>query len=340
VFQLLTHENSGIRGFAELRGKTIGLSRGGGQFDSFLRVAEHFDLRDPDFRFAGDTDQSAEKAFAEGKADALFRVRALGNPTIQRLVESGNVRLLPIPHAAAMRIRHAALDPAVIPAGAYRGEPPVPEADLPSIAVHRMLLARETADPAAIRWVTEALITHRQAIMDELSQVEPSVRQLLAQTRRPEPGAEFCPALHEGALAFYDKDKPSFIQAHADFVGLLFTVVIMIGSWIWQFKGWMERRQKRNADEYTNHAVELMAAADAAETTEELGQVRTQLLQLLTAAVRDLDADKLSESTFDSFRAVLQIAIGVVKERRDALDDGASTAERGIAAKAFGSGRV
>ena len=303
-------------------------------------MAEHFNLGESDFHFVGGDDRLAEQAVAQGKADALFRVRALGNPSIQRLVESGNVRLLPIPHAAAMRIKHAALDPAVIPAGAYRGEPPEPAADLPSIAVHRMLLARETADPVAIRWVTELLIAHRQAIMDQLTGVEPAVRQLLAQTRRPEAGAEFCPALQAGALAFYDKDKPSFIQAHADFVGLLFTVVIMIGSWIWQFKGWMERRQKSNADEYTNRAVALMAAADAAQTVEELAQVRTQLLQLLTAAVRDLDADKLSENTFDSFRAVLQIAIGVVKERRDALNDGASTAEREMAAEAFGSGRV
>jgi uncharacterized protein len=319
VFQLLIHEQSSIDGFADLRGKTIGLSRGGGQFYSFLRVAAHFNLRESEFRFAGDDEKSAEESFASGKADALFRVRALGNPTIQHLVERGHVRLLPIPHAAAMRIEHAAFDPAVIPAGAYRGEPALPAEDLPTIAIHRFLLAREDSDALAIRWLTEALLGNRQTIMDQLAGAPPSVRQLLAQTRRPQPGAEFCPALHSGAAAFYDKDKPSFIQAHADFVGLLFTVVIMIGSWVWQFKGWLQHRQKSKADEYTNKAVALISVAEAANTAEELAQVRADLLRLLTAAVADLDADKLSENTFDSFRAVLTIAIGVAKDRRDAL---------------------
>jgi hypothetical protein len=35
--------------------------------------------------------------------------------------------------------------------------------------------------------------------------------------------------------------------------------------------------------------------------------------------VRDLGADKLSEDSFHSFRAILQIALEVAKERRDAL---------------------
>jgi hypothetical protein len=39
------------------------------------------------------------------------------------------------------------------------------------------------------------------------------------------------------------------------------------------------------------------------------------LLAILTKAVYDLDGDKLSEESFQSFRAVLQIALDVTKER-------------------------
>ena len=45
-------------------------------------------------------------------------------------------------------------------------------------------------------------------------------------------------------------------------------------------------------------------------------------------AVRDLDADKLSEESFDSFRSILQIAVDVARDRRGAL------AARGEAARA------
>ncbi|HEY6329729.1 MAG TPA: hypothetical protein VI756_10360, partial [Blastocatellia bacterium] len=58
--------------------------------------------------------------FSGGQADAIFRVRALGNPSIHRLVQSGKVRFLPIKHAAAIKIKQPAFEPALIPAGLAR----------------------------------------------------------------------------------------------------------------------------------------------------------------------------------------------------------------------------
>ena len=132
TFQLLTHRGACVWSFSDLRGKTIALPRSGGQFQSFLLVAAHFGLRESDFRFTGDTDAAADQAFSEQHADAMFRVRALGNPAIQRLVQSGEGRLLPIEQGAAMKINHPAFEPTVIPAGAYLGNPAVPSEDLAS----------------------------------------------------------------------------------------------------------------------------------------------------------------------------------------------------------------
>ena len=56
VFQLLVRHDLDLEGFAELRGKRIALARTGGQFRSFLSVAEHFGLKAPDFRFVGEDD--------------------------------------------------------------------------------------------------------------------------------------------------------------------------------------------------------------------------------------------------------------------------------------------
>ncbi len=57
--------------------------------------------------------------------------------------------------------------------------------------------------------------------MEEIPARMTEVRLLLVQVRRPEPQAGLGPALHPGALSFYDKDKPSFLLAHADYVGLI-----------------------------------------------------------------------------------------------------------------------
>ncbi len=316
TFQLLVPVDSPLQKIVDLRGKRIALARSGGQFQSFLSVAEHFGLHQGDFHFVGISDEAGDEAFLNGEADAIFRVRAIGNPAIAQLVQSGKVRFLPIPHAAAMKINHPAFEPAVIPEGAYMGAPPIPSQDLPTVAVHRTLLARDTANPAAIRAITEALIERRQEMMQEIPASMAEVRLLMAQARRPESQAGIGPALHPGALSFYDKDKPSFLLAHADYVGLILTVGIMIGSWIWELKRWMQKKQKNTADNYSNRVVALISAAQNANSTTELEQIWRELLTILAEAVQDLDADKISEDSFHSFRAILQIAMEVTRDRR------------------------
>ena len=112
------------------------------------------------------------------------------------------------------------------------------------MSIQRTLLASDHANAAAIRAVTEILLERRQEIMDEIPAKMTEVRLLLVQTRRPQPQSGLGPALHPGALSFYDKDKPSFLLAHADYVGLILTVGLMAGSWIWELKRWMQRQQK------------------------------------------------------------------------------------------------
>jgi TRAP transporter TAXI family solute receptor len=319
TFQLLVRKDSPVRSFAELRGQRIALAQSGGQFQSFLRVAEHFGMHEADFRFVGATEEAADQAFSNGQADAIFRVRALGNPSIQRLVQGGATRFLPIEQAAAMKIKHPAFDAAVIPQGAYLGSPPAPPTDLPTVAVHRTLLARDGVSVDAIRAVTAALMEQREEIMQEIPEQMTEVRLLLAQVRRPEPQAGLGPPLHPGAISYYDRNKPSFLQANADYVGLMLTLVLMAGSWIWELKRWMQRQQKNTADQYSNRAVALMSLAQKANSLATLDDIWSELLGVLTDAVNDLDADRLSEESFESCRSILEIAMDVTRDRRALL---------------------
>jgi uncharacterized protein len=319
TFQLLVPKSSQVESLVDLRGQRIALAQSGGQFQSFLRVVEHFGLHQADFQFVGTNDEAAEDAFLKGQADAIFRVRAIGDPSIEQLVQSGTVRFLPIEHAAAMKIKHPAFEAALIPVGAYLGNPPVPAQDFPTVAVQRTLLARDSASVAAIRAVTEVLIERRQEIMEEIPVEMAEVRLLLVQVRRPQPQAGLGPALHPGALSFYDKDKPSFLLAHADYVGLFLTVGLMAGSWLWELKRWMQRKQKDKADQYSNRVVELITSVQEVDSLAALDDAWRELLRLLAEAVRDLDADRLSEESFNSFRVILQIGMEATRERRSIL---------------------
>ena len=330
TFQLLVPKDSPVQRLVDLQGRRIALAQSGGQFQSFLHVADHFGLHREDFQFVGADDQDAEDAFQNGRADAIFRVRAIGDPSIQQLVQSGRVRFLPIEHAAAMKIKYPAFQSALIPVGAYLGNPPIPAQDFPTVSTQRTLLASDHANLAAVRAVTEALLERRQEMMDEIPAKMTEVRLLLVQTRRPQPQSGLGPALHPGALSFYDKDKPSFLLAHADYVGLILTVGLMAGSWIWELKRWMQRQQKNNADQYSNRVVALISGVQEVTSLASVDDTWRELLKILTEAVRDLDADKLSEESFNSFRAILQIGMEVTKERR-ALLSSTSPATRPVA---------
>ena len=195
----------------------------------------------------------------------------------------------------------------------------MPAQDFPTVAVQRTLLARDSASVTAIRAVTETLIERRQEIMEEIPVGMAEVRLLLVQVRRPQPQAGLGPALHAGALSFYDKDKPSFLLAHADYVGLVLTVGLMAGSWLWELKRWMQRKQKDKADQYSNRVVTLITSVQELDSLAALDDAWRELLKLLADAVRDLDADRLSEESFNSFRVILQIGMEATRERRSIL---------------------
>jgi len=77
----------------------------------------------------------------------------------------------------------------------------------------------------------------------------------------------------------------------------------------------MQREQKTNADQYSNRVVALISWSAKVNSLAPLDETWRELLKILTEAVRDLDADKLSEESFNSVRVILQIGMEVTKER-------------------------
>ncbi|MFQ3679311.1 MAG: TAXI family TRAP transporter solute-binding subunit [Pseudanabaenaceae cyanobacterium] len=318
VFQLLVTERSKIQRFTDLKGKRIGLQTKGGQYRTFLEIAAHFGMQDRDFFFVGNTEEEANLALRTGGADAIFRVRAPGYRPIADLVRSSPVRLLPIEQARALQLKFPTFRPTVIPTGTYRGLPPLPERDLPTIAVDRLLLVREDVPQAAVRLLTEVAIERRQEIANAVPPELMDVRPLALQFRAPR--EEDTPtALHGGAIAYYERDKPSFVQEYADYVALIMTVAALLWSWAIEVKNWLERRQKNNADAYSQQVIQVIHACRTATNLKLLEEQRILLLDILTKAVQDLDRDDISEESFQSFRVVWQIALDVVRERQVAL---------------------
>jgi hypothetical protein len=121
-------------------------------------------------------------------------------------------------------------------------------------------------------------------------------------------------------LYHYEKDKPSFVQSNADFVALILSFLVLSGSWLWELRRWLQRTQKNNADAFRTQIVGLINQARVAESAKELSAIREELMRILSVSVVDLDEDRINEQSFQSMRAVWEIALDAVRERLSILE--------------------
>ena len=305
TFQLVV-KNPQINQFTQLKGKTIALAATGGQYQSFLTVAKHFGLSEKDFKITGldsngkpipgYNDRFADKDFRENKADAVFRVRAIGNKSIANLVNNYQGKLISIPQAEAMKIKQPAFEAAIIPQGAYRGNYPVPNTNLSTVAISRLLLANDQVDANIIRKFIQTIYENRQEIANEIPLDHAEVKPLISSISPPKENSGVDIFLHPGAAAFYDKDKPSFIQEYADYIGLLLTIFLLAFQWIRQLKLWIEKSKKDEADEYIKSAISLMKAGQY-----QIGDRQRKLDKTFDEAAKSLIDERISQESFRTF---------------------------------------
>jgi uncharacterized protein len=379
LFQLLVRDPN-FNQFVQLKGKTVALPAKGGQYESFKKIARHYRLVKPDneievaitgLRSKYYDDKQAEEDFKSKKADALFRVRAVGNRGIANLVQNYEGRLVGIEQSDAMKIKHPAFESMNIPKGAYNGNPAVPEKDLPTIAVARLLITNDEIDDKVIQNITQILIERKQEIGNEIIKEHLEAKPLVATISKPDSISDTgIPPLHAGAASFYERDKPSFVQEHSDYLAFVLTVVLLLLSWIKNLKSWIESGKKNEADEYIEFAIALMSNSDN-ELQERLkklnfkldglkrqntgdfkdwielklqpklkqlqnsGQdnveLKQQILDLIFArAAKALDVDNISQESFRTFNEAYKTAREAIERQQQRAQQGSSYIDEAI----------
>jgi uncharacterized protein len=299
LFQLVVH-NPNLKQFTQLKDKTIALRlKGGGQCQSFQKIAQHYGLikddrsvvkgdnkdcerlrQSSEFAFTGLNDKKAEEDFELKKADALFKVRAAGNKGIANLVQNHDGILVGIEQGDAMKIKHPAFETAIIPKGAYKGNPPVPNENLPTIAVPRLFIANGEVDTKVIREITQIIFEHKQEIIKNISSENSEVKSLVSTISKPDAtNNSGIPPLHPGAISFYERNKPSFVQEYADYLAFILTIILLLISWVGNLKSWIESGKKNEADEYIELAIALMSNTDK-ELQQRLKKFDSKLEEL------------------------------------------------------------
>ncbi|HAN45329.1 MAG TPA: C4-dicarboxylate ABC transporter substrate-binding protein [Cyanobacteria bacterium UBA8156] len=312
IFHVIVKPDRGIRSIPDLRGKRMAVPpRGSGSYPAFWRLAAHYGLTAADIPIVEMTSNEADAAFRANQVDGIFRIAGLGNERTRNLLRSTPGQLLAIDQAAAMKLFEPYLDTTVVPKGAYRANPPIPSQDLPVASVQALLVVRADVPEELVREITATLFENRS----ELVALNPR----MATIDFPGVGLALGLPLHPGAKAYYDREKPSFLQENAEPLSLLMAVATLVISSLWQLRSQLSDNQKNRADAYNLQLVKIVEETEAATDVQDLMRLRQELLQILRAVIEDLDGDRLSPESYQLFVFPWETAMMTLRHREVVL---------------------
>lgn len=308
TYQLIVSSSSEIHSFHDLAGHRIAIPpRSSGQYEAFWKVASYYGLQESSITALPMSEDAANFAMIMRQVDAVFRVRAPGNAAIKELVRDHPMRLVAIPHAQALALDNPALSSGVIAEGAYRGYPPLPRQATPTAVVERLLVARSELPAQLVYTLTKNLYEHRSSLVTHTS---------LAGFIKPvsEDGKLSLPA-HPGALQYYDREKPNFLQQNARVLSaLLYPAVILSSAGYAIRASWRRRRRVRMGD-YNRQLMDMAEQAQLLDDLAQLGQMKKQLVEMLRQLVDDLDEERVTQDEFEHFSFTWQAVDAIVRDR-------------------------
>jgi uncharacterized protein len=239
--------------------------------------------------------------------DAVFRSRPAGNKFIQKLVREGGARIIPIDQAAALRVRYPEFAAAILPKGVYQGNVAIPEQDLATISVRRILVANSRVSTEAIYELTKTIYENRQVLLNKM----PLANEISAPDLN---GGSLVP-IHLGAANYYNRAEPDFFTKNSDLIGLVVTIVLAALSWLWQLKEQFSRNQKNRSDLYNNELIQIMDDVNNCNDIDSLDRIKQIMYQKFAIAIDAFDRDRIAFESLQSIRFTWDATMLAIKDR-------------------------
>ncbi|BAZ45662.1 TRAP transporter solute receptor TAXI family protein [Chondrocystis sp. NIES-4102] len=312
VFQIVVAENSGIETIADLKGKRIAIPEPETDADEFFWIlVKHYRLSPEDIKEVSLSGTDANAAFLNNQVDAVFRVRPSGNKLIQELVQQKQARIIAVDQAAALKVQYPKFKSALIPKGVYQGNSPIPQRDLPTVSVDRILISDERVNNDAIYEITRLLYEQRQFLTSRMP--------LSNEINPPDQTKGLILPIHAGAAKYYDREKPSFLSENADLVALILTVVAGVLSWLWRLKQKFASVQKNRSDRYNREFLRLIEQIKRCENLDSLNKIRDTLYQEFAVVIDAFDRDLITSESLQSVRFAWEATLYALQDQESYL---------------------
>ena len=311
VFHLIAAKDSGIRSVCDLKGKRVALMPGGsGSRHLFMQILQQHGLSQKEVEVRSFDQQEILGQLRDGKVDAVSHTLALGNEVVRDLLTNSDGYLVPVANVKAMQIWIPYLVDCEIPAGTYDHSPLVPEENIPAAGVRAMLLTREDMSEQLVFDVSDVLERFHADLVTEY----PYALEMSAPFTR---GA--CIPQHPGAIHYSHRKDPSFLVKYAEFLALLLTVGLLLGTWLLRLHMFVQAQRKDRADKYNLDILSLLEKVHATESTEGLEEAREELLKIFRQMIEDLDQDRITTEAFPSFAFTWEMVFREIHHREEVI---------------------
>ena len=321
TYHLIARRDSGIGSVRDLAGKRVGLPPiTSSEYRSFWYIIDQYTVQPERFTARSYEQDDAIIALRNREIDAMFVMRAPGNRRLKWLADAAPIEIIEIDQAAAMQVKRPALKTITLPRGVYSGTPAIPDRDLATVAADRILVTRDAVPEDVVRQITATLFENQR----ELSLSS----RLAGFVQQPELSGGTLLPIHPGAVAFYNRDQPSFFQENAEPIGVTVSVAaILMSLLLWAKRRW-EEGQKGRIDVYNLDLLRITDTARTSVSAAELTQLRTDLFGMLDQVVNDLDKDKIDGQGFQYFSFTWRVALDTITARQAELAGPSGTVRR------------
>jgi len=304
----------------DLSGSRVSLGApGSGTRQVAERILGHFDV-EPAADLAVDPAEAVAH-LENGEIDAMFILTALPSPAVATVASRGQVGFLSLGSAQerggeadALALVYPRLHAMTIPRGTYGA---VPREPVRTVGVRAQLVCHRDLDANLVLEITGALFALRGRLND--SSRELSFGDLLHEDYTP--GAAGLP-YHPGAVAYYERFRPSFIVEYAEPLSLGLTLLVGFWSAALALRGWVRRARKNRIDAYYVEVVR--DAPDLSHAgREELLDRRDRLVKIRERAFTDLVAERLeADESFSIFQSQVDGELASIQRRLAHLPTG------------------
>lgn len=312
-FMLITRADKQIYDMADIIGHRIAVPEdGSSELLQFWSVVDHYDLPTGSFDFVSANLMSGARLFLKGEVDGIFLVRSLRDASLLRLIEDADLkkltlRFVPIDQANAIALKRPFLKPGTVVRGAFDGNPILPARDITTMTVNRLLVSNNNADTDAIRELTRILFEHRLDLLTRM----PLASTIIGANN--EKGASL--PFHDGAINYYNRDKPSFLQENAEPIALIVTLIAMLISGLLALRSRFSATQKNRLDSYNYQLLDIAESAQQTSDLAVLKSLKKELFSILEAVVKALDTDDVTEEGFQSFALLWESVRETINDR-------------------------